>query len=136
MISKKSKTYCCEDLSLIENYDKAINDKKQMWQCHHRLEIDLNVSANELRKRNLFYNRPASELIYLTRHEHQSLHKAQNRNPFYKCRHTEEKRKELSDINIGAKWMNNGIKRHYVLKDKIEYYSERGYVFGFKLKDL
>jgi len=40
MICLKSlKKFCCEDLSLIENYDLAISDTNQTWHCHHRLEI-------------------------------------------------------------------------------------------------
>ena len=34
-----AKNYCSEDISLIENYDKAVNDKEQTWHCHHRREI-------------------------------------------------------------------------------------------------
>ena len=40
MISLRTVTkYCGEDISKIENYDKAIADTTQMWICHHRLEI-------------------------------------------------------------------------------------------------
>lgn len=38
---KRFKKYCCEDISLIENYEKAVNDKTQTWCCHHKLEIEL-----------------------------------------------------------------------------------------------
>ena len=31
MISKVVKRYCCEDISLIENYDKAVADNTQIW---------------------------------------------------------------------------------------------------------
>lgn len=69
-----AKAYCYEDISLIENYEQAINDKTQTWDCHHKLEIELGVSQYELKKRKLFWKRPASELIFLTRSEHMSLH--------------------------------------------------------------
>ena len=36
MISESYKKYCCEDPSLIENYDKAIADTTQTWEIHHR----------------------------------------------------------------------------------------------------
>ena len=40
MICKKTiKNFCCDDPSLIENYDKAINDTTQTWDCHHRGEV-------------------------------------------------------------------------------------------------
>jgi hypothetical protein len=39
MISEyRAKKYCADDISLIENYDKAINDSA-IWDCHHRDEI-------------------------------------------------------------------------------------------------
>ena len=34
-----AKQYCCEDITLIENYDKAIADETQVWDCHHRDEV-------------------------------------------------------------------------------------------------
>lgn len=75
MICKKSvKHFCSEDISLIENYQEAINDTTQTWHCHHRLEIELDKSGNDLINMNLYYNRPASELIFLTKREHMSLH--------------------------------------------------------------
>lgn len=74
MISNTKNYYCCEDISLIENYDEAIKDTKQVWDCHHRNEITLNVSASKLKEMGLFYYRPANELIYLPHSEHISLH--------------------------------------------------------------
>ena len=35
-----AKKYCCEDISLIENYNQAIADKEKMWDIHHRRECD------------------------------------------------------------------------------------------------
>ena len=76
MIGKDVKKFCCEDLSLIENYEKAINDNTQIWHCHHRLEIQdgKSVSVKELKENNLYFHRPASELIFLTEKEHSKLH--------------------------------------------------------------
>lgn len=31
--------YCCEDISKIANYDKAVLDADEIWVVHHRLEI-------------------------------------------------------------------------------------------------
>ena len=78
MINEKTaKTFCCEDLSLIENYDKAIADTKQTWECHHRGEILPcgKFSVDDLKKFGLYFNRPAAELIFLTPTEHNRLHK-------------------------------------------------------------
>ena len=66
--------YCNEDISLIENYNKAINDNTQTWHCHHRFETDLNKSREELIDLGLYYDRPTSELIFLTSSEHTALH--------------------------------------------------------------
>ena len=78
MISKyTAKSFCCEDLSLIENYDKAIADTTQTWECHHRGEVLPcgRFSVDDLKKFGLYFNRPASELIFLTPSAHRQLHK-------------------------------------------------------------
>ena len=74
MIGRRVKSYCKDDISLIENYDKAINDNTQIWDCHHRLETDMNMLVEDLKEMDLYYNRPASELIFLTSIEHIKLH--------------------------------------------------------------
>lgn len=82
MISKNAWAYCCEDLSLIENYDKAVNDNTQIWRCHHRLEIQddgkIIYTSKQLEEQGLYYNRPASELIFMTLSEHNALHARHN----------------------------------------------------------
>lgn len=50
-----------------------------MWHCHHRLEISSNgerISHKDLIKQGLYYNRHASELIFLTNIEHKRLHQS------------------------------------------------------------
>ena len=71
-----AKKYCCEDLGLIENYELAINDTTQTWDCHHRGEILPcgRFSIDDLKKFGLYYKRPASELIFLTPFDHRQLH--------------------------------------------------------------
>ena len=34
--------FCKDDISKIENYDKAKSDTTQTWECHHKLELTLN----------------------------------------------------------------------------------------------
>ena len=72
-----AKNYCCEDLSLIENYDKAIDDTTQTWHCHHRGEILPcgRFSRDDLKKFGLYFYRPASELIFIKKFNHLSLHR-------------------------------------------------------------
>ena len=68
-----AKKYCCEDLSLIENYELAINDTTQTWHCHHILGEQ--YDRKYLIDNNLYENRPASEFRFVTLAEHNSLHK-------------------------------------------------------------
>ena len=73
MINEKyAKSFCCEDISLIENYDNAIADTTQTWECHHRRGTI--YSGKDLKEIGEYYNRPASELIFLTPTAHRRLH--------------------------------------------------------------
>lgn len=77
------KRYCCEDLSLIENYNKTI-DSSDIWDLHHRLEThnsdgqlrSQQLSKQELIELGMYWNRPASELIFLTHADHTRIHSA------------------------------------------------------------
>lgn len=91
--------YCIEDISKIENYDKAIADTTQTWVCHHRLEMQDEPfnSAEYLKKNNLYYHRPAAELIFLTRGEHTKLHSTGRRLSEESCR-------KISESNKGRKF--------------------------------
>ena len=93
------KHYCCEDFSNIEGYKEALENPNVEYHCHHRLEIqeDKILSVKELIDLGLYYNRPASELIILTKQEHLDLH-----NKAYKSiRLSEEVRKKISEANKG-----------------------------------
>lgn len=115
MISKVVKRYCCEDISLIENYDKAVADNTQIWQCHHRLEITKEgiFSPKELIDKNLYYNRPASELIFLTKLEHNRLHEKNLKFEVLNERKERWKdsqyRKHMSDVHKGKTPGNKGM---------------------------
>ena len=110
MISEKSaKSYCKDDISLIENYDKAVADKSRVWHCHHRRETIF--SRKDLIEIGEYYNRPACELIFLTLFEHIQLHQLgknvseetrQKMSEVHKGRtHSAETRKKLSEANKG-----------------------------------
>lgn len=71
--TKSARKYCSEDIRTIENYKEAVNSK-QRFVIHHRLETDQGLSRQELIARNLYYNRPASELICLSVSDHMSIH--------------------------------------------------------------
>lgn len=121
MISERSaKELCCEDISLIENYGKAIADQTQTWHIHHRKESI--HSRNDLIAIGEYYGRPASELIFLTPTEHHKLHrngfvgkhhseetKQKMREAGLKKKHTKETRKKMSETWKGVGWFNNGV---------------------------
>ena len=93
MINKQSaKAYCKDDISMIENYENAINDKTQTWVCHHRRETIF--SRKDLIEIGEYYNRPACELIFLTIFEHNRLHKSGKH-------HSAESRKKMSEAKKG-----------------------------------
>lgn len=102
----KVKKYCCEDISLIENYEVAINSS-EMYQCHHRLEIQNNkiLNTNELKAMNMYYNRPASELIFLTSIEHKSMHMSIR---FKNRPKTREQILKISKSKLGTPAWNKG----------------------------
>ena len=84
--------YCKDDISLIENYDKAFSDTTKMWHCHHRRETIF--SKKDLIEIGEYYNRPACELIFLTPFEHNRLHHL-GKNV------SAETRKKMSEANKG-----------------------------------
>ena len=123
--------YCCEDISLIENYDKAMADTTQTWHCHHRLEIqgNLTLTAKELKLQRLYYNRPASELIFLTSKEHVRLHRLGKKLPKETClkfskyhtglKYTEEMKRKLNESRKGKPSPMIGRKHSEETKAKI-----------------
>lgn len=72
----------CRHPELIENYDKAVSDNTQIWECHHRLETHtsngerrlIEITKEELIALGMYFDRPPEELIFLNGFEHLSLH--------------------------------------------------------------
>lgn len=72
-----------EQIEQIENYQFAKKDNFDGWCIHHRLETHnsdgekrlVNLSRTELIALDMYYNRPANELVFLTKSEHAKLHK-------------------------------------------------------------
>ena len=108
MINKyKVKRFCSEDLSLIENYDKAIADPTQTWVCHHRRETI--YTREGLIEIGEYYNRPAAELIFLTPSEHSSIHSRGNMH-FLGHSHSDETKMKMSKLRQGRQW--GWVKKH------------------------
>ena len=128
----------CKDYENIENYDKAKADDFKGWECHHRLEThnsdgerrEVDITKKELIALGMYYNRPTSELIFLTTREHYIYRKGKPKsdetrrklgeskkgenNPMYGKHLSEEHKNKLSEINKGntatkgMHWYNNG----------------------------
>lgn len=97
---KTAKKFCKDDITLIENYDKAISDQTQTYVCHHRLELTLEGehanSVQDLIRLDMYYHRPYYELIFLTKSDHYKVHL-----PY---RNTEEFKRKISESNKGRHW--------------------------------
>jgi len=120
-----AKKYCKDNISKIENYEKAILDKDQMWDCHHRLEMTLDGefahTYQDLIRLGMYYDRPYFELIFLLQNEHMRLHRKNpsdeyrkansergklltgSANPFYGRTHSDAARQAISAANKGRK---------------------------------
>ena len=94
----------CDDIESVENYEKAKADDFRGWDCHHRLETHtsdgdkraINIYKKELIALGMYFYRPANELIFLTRKEHNRLH-----NSFKGKHHSDETKKKLSAAHKG-----------------------------------
>lgn len=72
-----------EQIEQIENYELAKKNNFDGWCIHHRLETHnsdgekrlVNLTRTELKALDMYYNRPANELIFLTNSEHAKLHR-------------------------------------------------------------
>ena len=133
----------CKDYENIENYEKAKADNFKGWECHHRLETHtpdgerrlVDITHKELKALGMYYNRPASELIFLTSREHHAIRKVSTetrqklretkkgeKNPMYGKpawnkgkKMSEEQKKKIGATNKGKNiwtkgkhWYNNG----------------------------
>lgn len=109
---KRAHKYCRDDLSKIENYEKAIADTTQTWVIHHRLEMTLDgefaLSRSQLKMHDMYYHRPYYELIFLTRAEHRRLHMKGEKSPFYGKHHSDDARRKLSEAKKGKNNPNFG----------------------------
>ena len=101
----KSKRYCKDDISKIENYEKAISDDTQIWDLHHKLGLTLDgefaLSREQLKMHDMYYKRPYYELIFLTHEEHARLHNKDKLNPMYGKHHSDETRIKMSESHKG-----------------------------------
>ena len=128
MINEKyAKLFCKEDISKIKNYNKAIADDTQTWECHHMTETWWNCTRQELIDNECYYNRKACELIFLTKEEHVRLHKKdkvlteKHRKKISASlnghQHSKESLKKMSAAFKGKTWKLIDGKRVWLSKD-------------------
>ena len=153
MICENVKYFCSEPLYHIENYYRAVTDKTQTWHCHHKLEISLQRSKKELIELNLYYNRPANELIFMTPQEHYALHHSQpsfrtalkeaNSRPETRAKRSAamkevsnrpETRAKKSAAMKGSIRINNGVINKTVKPSELDNYLNNGWVRGILKK--
>ena len=98
-MKKRNYKRICDDIENVENYEAAKKDNFKGWDCHHRLETHnsdgerrlVDIAQEELVALDMYYHRPANELIFLTRKEHSSLHKEGKHS-------SEETRNKISEV--------------------------------------
>lgn len=104
-MKKRSFEHYCDNTEQIENYELAKADNFKGWHCHHRLETHtsdgekrlVDITKKELIALDMYYHRPAEELIFMPRAEHRRLHmKGKKCGPF-----SEDHKKKLSDAHKG-----------------------------------
>ena len=122
----KNKCFCRHP-ELIENYDKAIADNTQTWDCHHRLESCF--TQKFLKDMGLYYDVEPEALIFLTKAEHRKIDsfckrvseakKGKLRSEETKRKisealkgkkHSEETKRKISEANKGERNPNYGKK--------------------------
>ena len=116
----------CKDYKNIENYDKAAADDFKGWHCHHRLETHtsdgerrlVGIAAAELKALGMYYNRPASELIFLTIREHNAFNKGRP-GPNKGKKFSEESRRKMAEAKKGKPSNKKGKKLSEETKKKL-----------------
>ena len=92
----------CKEPEKIENYQKALADNFKGWDCHHRLEThtsdgirrEVDITRDELKALDMYYNIPADELIFMKHSEHRFLHQ-KGKHP------SEETKNKISEAKKG-----------------------------------
>lgn len=108
----------CRHPELIENYDKAIADTNQTWECHHRFEALF--TREELIKYNWYFDVEPNCLIFLTPAEHRKIDsrckRAGEGNKGKKK--SEEHKRKISEAHRIKHYEHHGPKgRHWKLVD-------------------
>ena len=68
MVNIRTSKDFCKEFEKIENYEEAVNDKNEVWCCHHKMEEVF--TKEELIRAGWYYDRKPEELIFIRRSEH------------------------------------------------------------------
>lgn len=107
MINETNAKRFCKDYTKIENYELAMNDKMQTWDCHHRNEQY--YPKKDLIKLGLYSDCPPCELIFLTKKDHKKLHST-----FW---YFEETKRKISETKKGKPSWNKGKKPYEMTEE-------------------
>lgn len=109
------KRFCKDNIEEIENYAEAIADKESTWDCHHKMELhgDYKNTLNEMKMMNLYYNRPAYELVFLKHEDHLSLHHKGKKS-------SDETKKKISQNHVGMLGKNHSKETKDKIKNKVK----------------
>lgn len=112
--------FCREPIENIRNYNEAVKSTEK-YVCHHINGSDFTgFSKSDLIKMKMYYHRPASELIFLRKVDHQKYHKnflgghhtaeakEKIRNASKQRKQTEETKKKISMSKKGKPSPNKG----------------------------
>lgn len=132
---RKSILQICKNPTEIENFKEAFCDETQIWHCHHRLEtyfsdstlrpIDAQITVNELQALDMYYHRPATELIFLKGSEHQNLHcRGKRLSEEHKAIAVKNLRKNLQRTKEWKEKISNTLKGHAVSEETKKKISE------------
>lgn len=79
--TNKLRLYCRDCIESVENYDKAVADKENLWVCHHKDEIRILPSgmvavrtSDDLMEMGRYWRCPANELIFMLAKDHMAMH--------------------------------------------------------------
>lgn len=132
----------CKEPEKIENYEKAAADNFKGWDCHHRLETHtsdgerrtVDITREELKALDMYWHRPAEELIFLTKSEHISLHKKEKQlSDEIKIKiseaskgkpKSEETKNRMSESRKGKKFITSGMKGKHHSAESIQKMSD------------
>lgn len=113
-ISYKNLVKYCKNYTEIENYELAKKDDFVGWVCHNKMELIktgavVDATRQDLIDLDIYYDRSADELIFLTREEHAKLHNRGRKQSENVREAVSKAQKGEKNPNFGLHWYTNGV---------------------------